>query len=142
MWWAALRRWPSPKLAARLLQAAGSGMGFGWLQMACSHRQVPCIIPFAWLPCRLHGYKWFTSAADGQVGMALAREQPSAGGSASSGGRGLTLFLVPVTRDEQGRPQVGLQSGRGAVVPPVALLLLYCLPTCPASPASTSRSAC
>ncbi|PRW33943.1 acyl- dehydrogenase family member 11-like [Chlorella sorokiniana] len=60
--------------------------------------------PGSWF--RLHGYKWFTSAADGEISMALARER-SASGTANSGstGRGLTLFLVPVTRDADGRPQ-------------------------------------
>lgn len=42
--------------------------------------------------------------------MALAREQHAGGGSngdtaGSSSGGGLTLFYVPVQRDEQGRPQ-------------------------------------
>lgn len=50
---------------------------------------------------RLHGYKWFTSAADGEVAMALARELP---GDESAPG-GLSLFYVPVTRDAAGRPQ-------------------------------------
>ncbi len=42
--------------------------------------------------------------------MVLARERPS-GGTVDSGrsGRGLTLFLVPVTRDAEGRPQVILR---------------------------------
>lgn len=45
---------------------------------------------------RLTGYKWFTSAADGEAGMALARE---------AGSPGLTLFYVPVARDDSGCPQ-------------------------------------
>ena len=45
--------------------------------------------------------------------MALAREQPAEDSSGSSSSRGLTLFLVPVTRDERGRPQVGPQLGHG-----------------------------
>ena len=58
---------------------------------------------------RLHGYKWFTSAADGEMSMALAREQPAP--VAGSGGSGeLTLFYVPVTRDAGGRPQVSAPS--------------------------------
>ncbi|KDQ11963.1 hypothetical protein BOTBODRAFT_34820 [Botryobasidium botryosum FD-172 SS1] len=40
---------------------------------------------------RLNGFKWFTSAADGHVSLALART-----GEVSGGSRALSLFLVPM----------------------------------------------
>lgn len=54
---------------------------------------------------RLTGYKWFTSAADGEMAMALAREL-DASGRPEPGNRGLSLFYVPIVRDDQGCPQV------------------------------------
>src|SRR5215213_9093032 len=46
---------------------------------------------------RLHGRKWFTSAAASQVALTLARPEGNEGG-----GRGLALFFVE-TRDAEGR---------------------------------------
>ncbi|HEX7956652.1 MAG TPA: acyl-CoA dehydrogenase family protein, partial [Pyrinomonadaceae bacterium] len=48
---------------------------------------------------RLHGRKWFTSAAASQVALTLARPEGNA-----PGGRGLALFFVE-TRDAEGRPR-------------------------------------
>lgn len=80
-------------------------------------------------PHRLTGFKWFTSAADGEMSMALAREMTntgSGGTAGSGGGGGLTLFFVPVQRDEQGRPQAGschaFQRLPAALLPTVGLL--------------------
>lgn len=42
-------------------------------------------------PYILNGFKWFSSAAEGNIAVALART-----GGPSSGARGLSLFLVPV----------------------------------------------
>lgn len=51
--------------------------------------------------------------------MALARERPPSGThQGSSSGRGLTLFLVPVARDAEGRPQVGMGSRRLCLLVP------------------------
>jgi alkylation response protein AidB-like acyl-CoA dehydrogenase len=41
----------------------------------------------------LNGFKWFSSATDGDVAVALART-----GSLSQGSRGLSLFLIPLRR--------------------------------------------
>jgi alkylation response protein AidB-like acyl-CoA dehydrogenase len=46
---------------------------------------------------RLHGRKWFTSAATSQMALTLARPEGNAGG-----GKGLALFYLE-TRDAQGR---------------------------------------
>jgi acyl-CoA dehydrogenase len=46
---------------------------------------------------RLHGRKWFTSAATSQMALTLARPEGN-----GPGGRGLALFYVE-TRDEEGR---------------------------------------
>ncbi|HEX6184965.1 MAG TPA: acyl-CoA dehydrogenase family protein [Pyrinomonadaceae bacterium] len=46
---------------------------------------------------RLHGRKWFTSAAASQVALTLARPEGN-----GPGGRGLALFLIE-TRDAEGR---------------------------------------
>ncbi|KAL4443441.1 hypothetical protein ABPG75_011178 [Micractinium tetrahymenae] len=90
---------------------------------------------------RLYGYKWFTSAADGEAAMALARELPAgqagaghSGGSGSSStagsgaASGLALFYVPVRRDAAGRPQgfevVRLKDKLGTRQLPTAELLL------------------
>src|SRR5215213_3494949 len=54
---------------------------------------------------RLHGRKWFTSAAASQVALTLARPEGN-----PPGGRGLALFLVE-TRDEGGRLR-GIQVNR------------------------------
>lgn len=58
----------------------------------------------------LTGFKWFTSAADGEVAMALAREC-GPDGRPLPGTAGLTLFYVPVRRDEHGTPLVGRRLG-------------------------------
>lgn len=75
---------------------------------------------------RLFGYKWFTSAADGEMSMALAREQEQPGSSSPAG---LTLFYVPVRRDEQGRPEgfevVRLKDKLGTRQLPTAELRLH-----------------
>lgn len=55
---------------------------------------------------RLTGYKWFTSAADGEMAMALARER-DANGKPIAGNKGLSLFYVPVQREDGiGTPKV------------------------------------
>ncbi|KAG7088385.1 hypothetical protein E1B28_012386 [Marasmius oreades] len=41
----------------------------------------------------LHGFKWFSSATDSDISMALART-----GSLEEGSRGLSLFLIPLRR--------------------------------------------
>eukprot|EP00887_Chlorella_sp_A99_P006098 scaffold22.g6098.t1 len=53
----------------------------------------------------LSGYKWFTSAADGEVAMALARERDPGSGAPIPGAAGLALYYVPVRRDADGCPQ-------------------------------------
>lgn len=88
--------------------------------------------PGSWF--RLHGYKWFTSAADGEVAMALARELPAGASGGGGGGAtgvaagGLSLFYVPVQRDSAGRPQgfevVRLKDKLGTRQLPTAELLL------------------
>lgn len=45
----------------------------------------------------LDGFKWFSSATDGHVALALART-----GGPCSGSKGLSLFLIEL-RDSQGR---------------------------------------
>lgn len=51
--------------------------------------------------------------------MALAREQEQPGSSSPAG---LTLFYVPVRRDEQGRPEASVtNSGRGTSVAGLAV---------------------
>ena len=86
--------------------------------------------------------------------MALAREQPAAaaaaegaeGGAAAASGApgGLTLFFVPVQRDEERRLQVGVRPASGMACPPAPVLqamgctvLLGCL----AAASSPSRCA-
>jgi alkylation response protein AidB-like acyl-CoA dehydrogenase len=54
---------------------------------------------------RLYGSKWFTSAAQGEMALTLARPA-----GAPEGGRGLTLYYLE-TRDEEGRPN-GLRIDR------------------------------
>ncbi len=49
----------------------------------------------------LSGIKWFTSAADGDLALTLARVVDRQGGTVP-GSRGLTMFLVEVPRDERG----------------------------------------
>ncbi|KDD73485.1 hypothetical protein H632_c2127p0, partial [Helicosporidium sp. ATCC 50920] len=46
----------------------------------------------------LHGYKWFTSAADGEMAMTLGRER-DANGQPVPGNKGLSLFFVQIRRD-------------------------------------------
>ncbi|MBA2245310.1 MAG: acyl-CoA dehydrogenase family protein [Gemmatimonadetes bacterium] len=48
---------------------------------------------------RLHGRKWFTSAASAPMALTLARPEGN-----GPGGRGLALFYLE-TRDEEGRPR-------------------------------------
>lgn len=55
---------------------------------------------------RLHGRKWFTSAAEGEMALTLARPEGN-----PPGGRGLALFYVE-TRDPAGRPTAGLRITR------------------------------
>jgi len=55
---------------------------------------------------RLQGTKWFCSAADAPMALALARPE-----GAPAGSRGLALFYVE-TRDEQGAPAAGLLINR------------------------------
>ncbi len=50
---------------------------------------------------RLFGLKWFTSAVDASVAVALARIEDPKSGAVASGTRGLSCFLVSV-KDEQG----------------------------------------
>ena len=45
----------------------------------------------------LDGFKWFSSATDGDIALALART-----GSPESGSKGLSLFLIEL-RDSQGK---------------------------------------
>ncbi|KAH8824356.1 acyl-CoA dehydrogenase NM domain-like protein [Flagelloscypha sp. PMI_526] len=52
----------------------------------------------------LDGFKWFSSAAEGHVSVALART-----GSPDSGSRGLSLFLVPLR--VEGHASTPLQNG-------------------------------
>src|SRR5215213_9003240 len=75
---------------------------------------------------RLHGRKWFTSAAASQVALTLARPEGN-----QAGGRGLALFLVE-TRDAEGRLR-GRQVNRlkdklGTRKVPTAELTLYGAP--------------
>jgi hypothetical protein len=51
---------------------------------------------------RLHGAKWFASAATAECALALARPQ-----GAPAGSRGLGLFLVELVDADTGRPQLG-----------------------------------
>ena len=49
-------------------------------------------------PCSLlDGFKWFASAADGHIALALARTDPDK----SRGARGLSLFIVPLRRENR-----------------------------------------
>ncbi|NXL65205.1 ACD11 dehydrogenase, partial [Chordeiles acutipennis] len=50
---------------------------------------------------RLYGFKWFTSAADSDVTLTLARVE-DAEGQVEQGSRGLSLFFLKV-RDEEGK---------------------------------------
>ena len=121
---------PRRLLCQRMLEAAGrleAGTGACLQDLGCKRGlqllagEVPGNVPerpgcsYVCHPCslsprRLQGYKWFTSAADGEMSMALAREPPPDGTSSASNGSGgsggLTLFYVPVQRDEEGKPKV------------------------------------
>lgn len=106
---------PAQTAPGSWFRCAKFGMRMSWRSLlASSFCMPPCTPGAPTHACRLHGYKWFTSAADGEISMALAQERPAGGGADSgSSGRGLTLFLVPVTRDAEGRPQVGQAEAAG-----------------------------
>ncbi|PSQ78637.1 MAG: acyl-CoA dehydrogenase [Bacteroidetes bacterium QH_8_67_23] len=59
---------------------------------------------------RLYGRKWFTSAIDADMALALARPETN-GGGATDGGGPLALFFVPI-RNENGDLDDGLRVDR------------------------------
>ena len=67
----------------------------------------PTVYPSLPAASRLWGYKWFTSAADGEMAFALGREC-GPGGRPIPGNRGLSMFFVPIRRDAHGAPEVRL----------------------------------
>jgi alkylation response protein AidB-like acyl-CoA dehydrogenase len=78
---------------------------------------------------RLHGRKWFTSAATGQMTLTLARPEGN-----PPGGKGLALFYLE-TRDETGRLQnmeiLRLKDKLGTRKVPTAEILLHGAPAMP-----------
>lgn len=78
---------------------------------------------------RLHGRKWFTSAATGQMALTLARPQGN-----PAGGKGLALFYLE-TRDEAGRLQkmeiLRLKDKLGTRKVPTAEIMLHGAPAFP-----------